>query len=541
MGGEGTEPVAQRGVGPFEGAPARCGQFVANATAVVRVGRALDELTGDEAVDQRGHGRGADGQVIGEAGGQLGPAGQKHQQAILRKRQLDRAQRNVETLAQASSRPHCGCTHLLRLPKYSCYVGNSYAILSEVGGKRAAALFAAVVLLVLQGASLAHASAPTDAVDRAARYLVSRQLDDGSWPSQSGAATADVVADYAVALAAADVSGPPMTKALGYVAAHGPADANRASATSRVILAAVAGGKDPRDFGHVDYVGRLGGYYNPTTGDYDAATQSNALAVLALTAAGQKPPSHAIGALQARQCSDGGFSRSTCLLGSDAETTALAVSALTAAGVGTSDPAVGSARGYLAAGENADGGFANSASGATAAEPTGAVVVALSAIGENPQAAPWRKSATADPWAALVALQDQSGGLRTDMTTTGPDDQGTARALPGFAGVMLPVRPHPVSTPATRRDDGAAISGSTTTISPAAATATTLKRPPRRGARTTTAVTPAPNASGKTDLRLAAPSRDGGHGRSLLRLLPFVLTLVGAGAAGLLLRRRAHT
>lgn len=399
---------------------------------------------------------------------------------------------------------------------------------------------AAVVLFVLQGAVVAHAGAPTDAVSRAAHYLVSRQLDDGSWPSSTGTPTADDVADYVVALAAADVTGPPLTKGLSYVAAHGPTDANRASATARVILAAVAGGKNPRDFGHVDYVGRLGGYYNPTTGDYDPATQSNALAVLALASANEKPPAHAVGALQARQCTDGGFSRSTCLLGSDAETTAFAMAALTSAGVGTSDPAIANARSYFAASENADGGFSNATGGATAAEATGSTIAALAGIGESPEAAPWRKSPTVDPWTALVALQDQSGGLRTDTTTAGPDDMGTARALPGFAGVMLPVRPRPASTPATRADSGAAIGGPTTSVAPAQ-TATTVKRPAGRGEPSTTVVPAPTNASGKTDVRLAAPARTGGHGRSLLSVLPFAITLVGAGAAGVLLRRRAHT
>src|SRR5262245_19360332 len=98
------------------------------------------------------------------------------------------------------------------------------------------------------GVAVAQAAPPTDSVASAGKYLVERQAADGGWSS----APVEQVAEGVVALVTASVSEAPLTKALNYVAAHGPADANRPAQTARVFLAIVAAGKNPRDFGKVD-------------------------------------------------------------------------------------------------------------------------------------------------------------------------------------------------------------------------------------------------------------------------------------------------
>ena len=360
---------------------------------------------------------------------------------------------------------------------------------------------------------------------------MARQTADGGWMSQP----VEQVAEGALGLVSASITDAPLTKALNYIAEHGPADATRASQTARVILAVVAAGKNPRDFGKVDYVGRLRTYYNPTNGNYDPSTDPNSLSILALAAAKDPIPGHAIGSLQDRQCSDGGFPRAACLLGSDVTSTSLVLEALTAAGVGPSDPVYGKARGYLATAQNADGGFGPGAGQATEAVPTATGLSAIAVMGESPESLPWRKSPNADPVLALLALQDTTtGGFRPDASTTAPDDLTTARALPGLAGRALPLRPSPPK-PAT------------TTTQGAVATSTTLGQPIRGAtvprSRTTRTTKPAVEETTTTqpDVTLAAPANRGDSGRSLIGLLPFVATLFGAGAVGVVLRRRART
>jgi hypothetical protein len=419
---------------------------------------------------------------------------------------------------------------MLRLPNYSSVAQNSYGILFHVGVRRVTAALLAASTAVL-GVAVAHAAPPTDAVARAGKFLVDRQGADGGWAD----APVEQVAEGATGLVSASITDAPLTKALNFIAAKGPADANRAPETSRVILAVVAAGKNPRDFGKVDYVGRLRTYYNPNTGSYDPATDANSLSILALVAAKDPVPQRAITSLQGRQCNDGGFPRAACLFGSDVTSSSFVLEAFVAAGVGSSDPVYAKARSYLVSAQNKDGGFGPGVGQPTAALPTGAALAAIAALAEDPTASPWRLSPTADPISALLALQDASGGFRPDAATAAPDAITTARALLGLSGHALPLRP-------------ATAVASTTTTAPGAVPSTVTTQATRRtavpGRRTTRTSAPIAGSTSSTnpDVKLAAPAgRDSVGGRSLLGLLPFVATLFGAGAVGLVLRRRART
>jgi hypothetical protein len=160
-------------------------------------------------------------------------------------------------------------------------------------------------------------------------------------------------------------------------------------------------------------------------------------------------------------------------------------------------------------------------------------------MGEDDAAAPWRKAPNVDPGAALAALQDPSGGFRADRATVAPDDLTTARVLPGLAGLALPVRQAsketPPSTPTTVTPSGG--QDATTTSRPAS-------RPtvvPRRGEEQPAVSTPSTITDPQVGLASPANRGDTDNGRSLLAVLPFVATLFGAGAVGIVLRRRART
>jgi hypothetical protein len=387
-------------------------------------------------------------------------------------------------------------------------------------------------LTVLLGVTVARAAPSDDPPGRAAAYLVQRQSADGSWGTAPNVAD---VADAAVGLVSGGVTETALTKALTYLADHGPAEANRATMTARVLLAAVAGGRDPRNFGKVDYVGRLRTYYNPSTGAYGDGTDANSYSILALVAANDPVPDKALTSLEGRQCSDGGFPRATCIFGSDVASTALAVTALVAGRVGASDPVREKAGAYLRGAQNKDGGFGPGAGQPTAAQPTGAVLSALVAMQQNPGAAPWKK-ADGDPLTALVALQDGSGGLRPNATTAAPDDMVTATALPGLAGLALPVRPAS-ATPVPTTVGATSVPAPATATTRQPAVSTTLGRT----TRTSAPIVETPSETPNTEVRLAAPARgSGSSGRSFLRLLPFLATLFGAGSLGVFLRRRAR-
>jgi hypothetical protein len=399
---------------------------------------------------------------------------------------------------------------------------------------RAAAALLAACAAVL-GVAVAQAAPPKAAATRAGNFLVAHQNADGGWTTSPAV---DEVADGVVALVSAGVTGTPLTKALSYVTTHGPADANRAAMTARVILAAVAAGKDPSNFGDVDYVRRVHTYYNPNTGAYDTATDSNSLVLLALMAAKDALPEKAVTSLQGRQCDDGGLPRSTCLFGgSNVLSTALALNALAAAGVGPSDPVFAKAHTYLVAAQNADGGFGDEASQPTTALPTAAALAAVIAIGEDPTATPWLKSAGHSPETALVSLQATDGGMRASGAVPTGDEVTTARALPGLAGLALPVRPAPPPSATTSTAVRPTTPGATVTT---AAQASSTTRVGRRPISTVPPPGSTPTTVSKSDVKLAAPADNNAGGRSLLGMLPFAATLFGAGAVGLLLRRRAR-
>jgi hypothetical protein len=258
-----------------------------------------------------------------------------------------------------------------------------------------------------------------------------------------------------------------------------------------------------------------------------------------LLAAKDKVPNQAVTGLQARACDDGGLPRATCLFGSDVASTALALNALAKAGVGNSDPMYERARAFLLAAQNSDGGFGYGVRQATVAQPTAGVISALFAMGEDPAVAPWHRGDNADAVTALASLQDASGGVRADTNATAPDPLTTARVVPGLSLRALPIEKGAVpnnetpTTVAPSRREG----GTTTTV---AATQPTVVRRSKSSSPAPAATVP---GQAPPEVGLAAPARREGTeaGRSVLAMAPLAATLFGAGALGLVLRRRART
>jgi hypothetical protein len=152
-------------------------------------------------------------------------------------------------------------------------------------------------------------AAPTDP-DRArmgVRYLVSHQSPDGSFPGFSALAS---TADAVVAMVAARRAPGAIEDALGYLRTH--VEEATLGQKASLALAAVAGGRDPRAFGGSNLIRQIrdsktpqGQYLDPEPDNAEPYTQ--ALAMLALHAAGADVPVDSAQWLADAQCQDGGW------------------------------------------------------------------------------------------------------------------------------------------------------------------------------------------------------------------------------------------
>lgn len=305
--------------------------------------------------------------------------------------------------------------------------------------RRLTALMVAVVLLL----NAAVAAAQPAAASAALGWIASQQQTDGSFAGFGAGDTADVV----VAYAAAETPIPPgaLEFLAGQVTSYGKTGAGE---TAKLVMAAVAGGADPRNFGGVDLLAQLGDFLNLDTGLWGSNVYGHTLAMLAVKAVNADVPAPAFRALLAAQLPDGGWSfDGTAAAGSDTNTTALAIMAL--AGRPSAGDALARARAYLLTQQNDDGGFPYSQTSAygnaTDANSTAIVLQAILALDEDPSSSDWTPTGTNKPLTALAALQNASGALRYSEAM--PDDNGLAtyQAVPALLMKSLPVRSVSVS------------------------------------------------------------------------------------------------
>ena len=332
------------------------------------------------------------------------------------------------------------------------------------------------------------AAAPTDAhrARMGVRYLVTHQARDGSFPGFGAIAS---TADAVVAMVAARRAPGAIEDALDYLRR------NAASATlgeeASMVLATVAGDRDPRAFGGVNLVREIkesrtanGQYLDPVPDNAEPYT--HALAMLALHAAGADVPLEAAQWLGDAQCSDGGWQFDApddqtddehCYEGdgdftrSDSNTTAYAVMALEHAPDVTlpADPFAY----FKDARDAARGGwkydYRRSPFGTrsyTDANSTSLVLQAYKARGVA--VPPGSRAALRDlqyrlcgaAAGAFAYTWTRSDGIwsrspsRRDATLGGASSVGaTIAAIPGVLGRSLPIPSHDVTQPAPARPE----------------------------------------------------------------------------------------
>ena len=197
--------------------------------------------------------------------------------------------------------------------------------------RRMVRCLALVVVLTAGLVAPAHAEdAVSGAACRAVTWLRGQQKSDGGFgvtQESSAAVTSDVV--YVLALLGEDPDGPRWTTASGKSAldalqalsfpTYATSDPGQAGKVTRAVAAA---GADPRNFGGVDLVETIKGFYDATSGRYHPSWLfRHTLAAEGLFRSGERVPQAAFDALIDSHLPDGGWFWSFDGKQSDVDTT----------------------------------------------------------------------------------------------------------------------------------------------------------------------------------------------------------------------------
>lgn len=216
--------------------------------------------------------------------------------------------------------------------------------------------------------------------------------------------------------------------------------AGTAGEASKVILAAVAGGENPRCFGpsgeHTDFLDVLESEYDAKTGRYGRTAFDHGLAMVALRSARVKVPAKAVAFARARRGQFGwgfGLVKSG---GDDVESTALMIEGMRAAGVKKSDRGLRAALRWITYQRNSDGGYnpkTSTIAGETQADTTAYAIRAADSMGMY-------KALMKRAKRALRALQKRNGAFRAQPSA---DSEfagiATSNAVLALTGRHLPV------------------------------------------------------------------------------------------------------
>jgi hypothetical protein len=309
----------------------------------------------------------------------------------------------------------------------------------------------AMAMLVPSGMSAQDAT-PTGAqpglggdLELGVSWLADQQLEDGSFAGFSGEADAGTTVDAVIALSAAQSSGvdtgDSINRAIEYLAGDGVAQAYAETGVgqaSKLVLALVAVGEDPSDFGGIDALSIVTEGQNSESGVFGGGIYDHAYAMLALAATDSEVPENAITALEDTQTDLGGwaFDGSTDGLAADSNTTSMVIQALVATGNSDHSMLQGALE-YLPTTLDDEGGAAYSPG--SEADGNSTALVAQAYIATQGDAT--------SLLAALQQFQLPSGAYFYQYADTTENLFTTVQAIPAVAGMALPVMPASVATP----------------------------------------------------------------------------------------------
>lgn len=274
---------------------------------------------------------------------------------------------------------------------------------------------ALILILLLAAVVTAGPAWAKDGPAQALERGVAQALERGVACLRAAEAREGYAPWTAVALRAAGFEAAPAPEAyLESLAPDGPT-----TDYALALLALLAGGGDPAGPAAARLVDGLTGAQRPDgkfadrpDGSGGELVNAHIWAVIALRAAGKEVPAAAKARewLAAQQHPDGGFAWAAGLPAPDADMTAMALLAFAALGRGKEDLAVARALGYLRATQSrATGGFGGWGV-ETTADSCAVVILALTALGENPAGPAWSTTG-GNPLTALLALQGRDGAF----------------------------------------------------------------------------------------------------------------------------------
>jgi energy-coupling factor transport system substrate-specific component len=288
--------------------------------------------------------------------------------------------------------------------------------------------------------------ATSSAIARAVAYLQHAQNSDGGFGAAPGQHSSELYSAWAaIGLAAAGRDPLALTRD-----GHSLLSALRGEASTledagddeRTILALHACGLPASDFPGTSLLARiLGG--RSSDGSFEQLVNITAFAVFALRVAGSSADNAIVGDagrwIAAQQDADGGFGFAGRGGGEDVDDTAAALQAAVDASGQRGGAVVARAVAYLRRAQNPDGGFPQQLGGESNAQSTAWAVQGLDAAGANVNAV--KRGHSRSPLAYLESLMAPNGSVYYSRTSAQSPVWVTAEALTALAGKPFPVAP----------------------------------------------------------------------------------------------------
>lgn len=208
----------------------------------------------------------------------------------------------------------------------------------------------------------------------------------------------------------------------------------------KTILALTAAGKDPRNFGDIDFIARLKSFYQSGQIGSQDLLNDDFWGILALVSSGENLSDPVIQAAKnfilTNQNSDGGWSYAKGG-SSDTNDTAVAIMALLEAGVKPDDSVITKAVDFLKSSQNNDAGFPYHLGNESDSGSDAWVISAIYKLGQNPQ--DWSKDGQ-NPIEHLKSLQRTDGSFKWVAS----EDKGYP-VLTAYAVIALTQNYYPIN------------------------------------------------------------------------------------------------
>ncbi|MDY6965545.1 MAG: prenyltransferase/squalene oxidase repeat-containing protein [Halobacteriota archaeon] len=217
-------------------------------------------------------------------------------------------------------------------------------------------------------------------------------------------------------------------------------DDDEATDWERQLLAIVACGEDPRDFGGIDYVEKVEEFHDGDQIDEPTLLNDDSWGIISLISAGVSEDDEIINDsvtfIKDNQNGDGGW-RFDVGGESTVDDTAAVIMALIAAGEDPGSEVISDALDYLSSMQDNDGGFPEYAGGETNTASDAFAIGAIVACGEDPT--DWEKSGN-DPVGHLIGLKQPDGSFNWTEETSSRPEWMTSLALVTLLGQSYPVK-----------------------------------------------------------------------------------------------------